>query len=50
MKTVTLRVVHTLGAGQDGKDVLGREVKSGVYFARLQAGKYVTTQKVVLVR
>jgi hypothetical protein len=34
----------------DGKDVLGRQVKSGVYFARLQTGKYVATQKVVLVR
>lgn len=34
----------------DGKDALGRRVKSGVYFARLKADSYQATQKVVFVR
>ena len=34
----------------DGRDDHGREVGSGVYFARLQAGHFAATQKMVLLK
>jgi len=34
----------------DGRNDAGVEVASGVYFARMQAGAYVETQSMVLLR
>ena len=34
----------------DGRNGLGQEVGSGVYFVRLEAGNYAETRKVVLIR
>jgi hypothetical protein len=36
--------------GWDGRDESGREVVSGIYFARLQAGEFTATTKMVLLR
>jgi flagellar hook assembly protein FlgD len=34
----------------DGRDDQGREVASGVYFCRLQAGEFGAVERLVLVR
>jgi hypothetical protein len=34
----------------DGRDSAGREVASGIYFLKFEAGKLIQTQKLVLVR
>jgi flagellar hook assembly protein FlgD len=34
----------------DGRNGLGQEVRSGIYFVRLEAGSYSKTRKVVLIR
>ena len=34
----------------DGRDEAGRPVASGVYFARMQAGRFVQTQKMILAK
>ena len=34
----------------DGRDDAGKQVASGVYFVRMQAGRFVQTQKMVLVK
>jgi YVTN family beta-propeller protein len=36
--------------GWDGRDAAGRDAGNGVYFVRVQAGTWVTTQKVVRLR
>jgi flagellar hook assembly protein FlgD len=51
------RVVRTLMSAQvqagsyaaawDGRDEYGRPARSGVYFCRLQAGKFTTARKMV---
>ena len=34
----------------DGRSAAGAPVASGVYFARMQAGRFVQTQKMILVK
>ncbi len=34
----------------NGRDLYGREVASGTYFARLESGKFVLSQKILLLR
>ena len=53
-RVVTLADGH-YGAGEfrqvwNGKDSAGRDVSSGVYFARLEAGVFMATGKMVLLR
>ena len=43
------------GAGEferewSGRDQTGREVNSGIYFARLEAGEFTATRKMLLVK
>ena len=35
---------------RDGRDAAGRQIASGVYFARMRAGHFVQTQKMILVK
>jgi hypothetical protein len=60
VQDITGRVVRTLVSGQvpagryaafwDGLDQYGRPTGSGVYFCRLQAGEYLATKKLLMVR
>ncbi len=54
------RVTQTIGIAalltsnhittRDGRDAAGVEASSGIYFTRLEAGGYVETRKIALVR
>ncbi|MCX6841487.1 MAG: hypothetical protein NTX53_04275 [candidate division WOR-3 bacterium] len=60
VQDITGRVVRTLASGQmrtgsyatawDGRDQYGRPTGSGVYFCRLQAGGYLATKKLLMMR
>jgi hypothetical protein len=60
VQDITGRVVRTLVSGQmragsyaaawDGRDQYGRPAGSGVYFCRLQAGGYLATKKLLMMR
>jgi hypothetical protein len=57
---ITGRLVRTLVAGEkkagiysihwNGRDSQGKKVSSGIYFYRLQSGKYTSTKKLILLR
>ncbi len=60
VQDITGRVVRTLASGQmqagshaaawDGRDEYGRPAGNGVYFCRLQAGGYLATKKLLMMR
>jgi hypothetical protein len=37
-------------AAWDGRDQYGRPAGSGIYFCRLQAGEYLATKKLLMMR
>jgi hypothetical protein len=54
-KQIKTLVNHPQDAGNriavwDGTDELGRQVSAGVYLYRIQAGKYIKTRKMLLLR